>query len=106
MDNEKVAVQENKEEETSLVIKFDKPYIYEKVEYKEIDLSPLENITAADMIATNKLMGYAGGAMPEVTLEYACALAARAVEKPVEFFTGLPPKEAMKVKSRVVGFLF
>lgn len=106
MSEEKVVSETEKDEEESLVIKFSKPYMFERTEYKEIDLSPLEDITAADMIATNKFMGYAGGAVPEVTLEYACVLAARAVNKPVEFFTNMPPKEAMKVKNRVMGFLF
>ena len=44
--------------------------------------------------------------MPEVSLEYACVLAAKAVKQPIEFFTNLPPKEALKVKNRVMSFLF
>ena len=44
--------------------------------------------------------------MPEVSLEYACVLASKATKQPIEFFTGLSPKIAIKVKNRVMGFLF
>ena len=97
-------------EEESLVIKFKKPYVFEGKEYTEIDLTALEDITAADMIATNKYMDRTSAGtisiMPEISLEYACVLAAKAVKQPIEFFTNLPPKEALKVKNRVMGFLF
>ena len=98
------------EEEESLVVKLKKPYMFEGKEYTEIDLTALENITATDMIATNKYMERmsAGSVsiMPEISLEYACVLSAKATKLPIEFFTGLPPKEALKVKNRVMGFLF
>lgn len=102
-------VVENVNNEESLVISFNKPYIFEGKEYKELDLTPLEDISAADMIAANKYMERTStgiNVMPEVSLEYACVLAAKACKLPVEFFTGLSPKEALKVKNRVVGFLF
>ena len=96
--------------EDEMVVKFKKPYIFEKKEYTEIDLSGLDDLSAADMIAVNKYMSRSGGGgidvMPEVSLEYACVLASKAAKLPVEFFTGLPPREAMKVKNRVMGFLF
>lgn len=98
-------------EEESMVIKFKKPYIFEKKEYTELDLSGLDDMTGADMIAVNKIMkrlSPGGGidVMPEVSMEYACVFASKATKLPIEFFTGLPPREAMKVKNRVVGFLF
>lgn len=103
------AVSPEMEEET-LLIKFKKPYMFEGKEYTEIDLNALEDITAADMIATNKYMDRTSAGsisiMPEISLEYACVLAAKAVKLPIEFFTNLPPKEALKVKNRVMGFLF
>ena len=95
------------DEETSLVITLKTPYKFEGKSYSEIDLTPLENITASDMIAVNKRMSKGGiDIMPEVTLEYACEIAARACEMPIEFYLNLPPKAAMKVKNRVVGFFF
>ena len=96
-------------EETSMVIKFKKPYTFEKKEYTEIDLSGMDDLTGADMIAVNKIMKRGGGGidvMPEVSVEYACYFAARATKQPVEFFMNLPPRELMKVKNRVMGFLF
>lgn len=95
-------------EEEGLLIKFNKPFKFEGKEYTEIDLSGLEDMSAADMIAVNKLMARTSGVdvMPEVSLEYAVNLAARAAKQPIEFFTALPMKEAMKVKNRVMGFLF
>ena len=97
------------EEEESLLIKFHKPYKFEGNEYTEIDLSGLDDLSAQDMIAVNKHMKRTNpgiDVMPEVSLEYALNLAAKACKQPVEFFLNLPPKEAMRVKSCVTGFLF
>lgn len=96
--------------ESSLIIKFKKPYRFEGKEYTELDLSCMEDMTGADMIAVNKIMQRTSAVgidvMPEVSVEYAFYFAARAAKLPVEFFTNLPPKESMKVKNRVMGFLF
>lgn len=97
------------DDEDSLVIKFKKPYLFEGKEYMELDLSVLEDMTAADMIAIeNKYDRKHPGlnVMPEVKVGYAMMMAARAAGLPIEFFDGLPQKEAMKVKNRVMGFLF
>lgn len=96
-------------EEESMVIVFKKPYVFERVEYKEIDLSCMEDLQASDMIAVNKLIKRTSAGidvMPEVSLEYACNIAAKATKKPIEFFLQLPPREAMRVKNKVLGFLF
>lgn len=95
--------------EESLLIRFRKPYLYEGKEYTELDLNCLEDMTAADMIALEKQYDRKSpgvNVMPEVKVEYAFMMAARAAKLPVEFFNGLPPKEAMKVKNRIMGFLF
>lgn len=96
-------------EESSMVIKLKKPYMFERQEYNEIDLSGLDDLTASDMIAVNKIMQRTAAGldiMPEVSVEYACHIAARASKLPVEFFMNLPPNVTMKVKNRVMGFLF
>ncbi len=101
------AAAENEEE--SMVIVFKKPYVFEHEEYTEIDLSCLEDIQASDMIAVNKIMKRTSpgiDVMPEVSMEYACNIAAKATQKPIEFFLQLPPREAMRVKNKVLGFLF
>lgn len=107
----KTAASEDTEsnEEVGMIIKFKKPYTFEKKEYTEIDLSGLDDLTAADMISVNKRMQRTSqgiDVMPEVTLEYACELAAKGAKMPVEFFMNLPPKEAIKVKNRIMSFLF
>lgn len=101
--------EEEKTDEVEMLIKFKKPYVFDKVEYTEIDLTGLDDLQASDMIAVNKLIARTAAGidvMPEVSLEYACNLAAKATKMPVEFFLQLPPKEAMKVKNRVMAFLF
>ena len=77
---------EQETEEESLVLKFRKPYKFECQEYTEVDLSGMEDMTAGDLCAVAKL--------------------ARASHKPVEFFKGMPPVEAMKLKNLVTGFLY
>ena len=72
------AAAENEEE--SMVIVFKKPYVFEHEEYTEIDLSCLEDIQASDMIAVNKIMKRTSpgiDVMPEVSMEYACNIAAK-----------------------------
>lgn len=116
MENPAALAEAEKIEETewehgvSRIIKFRQPYRFEGKEYYEVDLSGMEDLTAADMIAVNRIMSRTSAGivevMPEVSLEYACHIAARAAKLPVEFFNQLPPREAMKVKNRVTSFLF
>lgn len=103
--------QDNEVEDIStldLVIKFNKPYFFEGTQYEGVDLSGLEDMTARDMIAAQKLLPGAGNGnvMPEVTLEFACIMASRCTEHPVEFFRNLPAKEAVKLKNRVMNFFY
>lgn len=97
------------EEEESLIVKFKKPYTFERKEYTEIDLSGMEDLTGADMIRIEKRYNRnnAGiNVMPEVSEEYAILFAAEASGQPVEFFEHLPGREVIKVKNRVMSFLF
>lgn len=96
-------------EDERFVIKLTRPYEFERKVYTEIDLTGMEELTGTDMIAINKIMQRTArdmGFMPEVSIEYACHFAARAAKLPVEFFFQLPPSVLMKVKNRVMGFLF
>ena len=85
------------DQEESLILKFRKPYMFEGKEYTEVDLS-----------AMGKIMTKLGIVNPvaEMTVDYAIYMAARASGKPVEFFKGLPPKEGIKLKNMVTGFLY
>ena len=94
-------------ENVNIVI-FSKPYKFEGKIYEKVDLSGLDDLTAADMIAANKVLDRTGSFtfLPEMSLEYACIIAARATKLPVEFFKGLHPKEAIKIKNRVTSFFY
>ena len=76
--------------------------------YSEIDLSGMDSLTAEDMIAAEKHLMRTGvfSPLPEMTVEYVQFIAARASGQPVEFFKGLPPKDAIKVKNRVTSFFY
>lgn len=95
-------------EDAPYLVHFKKPFVFEGVSYESVDLSGLEFLSAADMIATNKIIERGGtvNVLPEMSLEYACIISSRASGKPVEFFKALPPKDALKVKNRVTNFLF
>ena len=95
-------------EENPYLVQFKKPFSFEGVTYESVDLSGLESLSAADMIAVNKTIERGGtvNVLPEMFLEYACLISARASGKPVEFFQALPPKEALKVKNKVTNFLY
>lgn len=94
--------------ENEYVVVFNKPYYFEDKEYTKVDLRGLDNLTASDMIAANKVLDRTGSFtfLPEMSLEYACIIAAKAANLPVEFFKGLHPKEAVKVKNRVTAFFY
>ncbi|RDY30289.1 phage tail assembly protein [Lachnotalea glycerini] len=94
--------------ENERIVQFSRPYSFEGKEYEEIDLTGLDNLTASDMIAAQKVLERSGSfsVMPEMSLEYACIIAASATSQPVEFFKGLSPKDAIKIKNRVTGFFY
>jgi hypothetical protein len=95
-------------EKKGLLVTLSNPYKFEGETHSTIDLSGLEKLSAADMISANKIMERGGSIsfLPEMTLEYACVLAAKATKQPIEFFEGLSPRDALKVKGKVVGFLY
>ena len=94
-------------EENALVMKLDKPFTFEGQTYTDVDLSGLEDTTAADLQAVDRFVTKknpaANPATVEMTLEYAQFMAA---PLPLEFFERLPAKEAIKLKGIVVGFLY
>lgn len=68
----------------------------------------MDNLTANDMIRANKVLQNSGTitAVPETNLEYAMIIAASATGTPVEFFKGLKPRDAIKIKTKVTNFFF
>lgn len=94
--------------EENLILKFAKPYVFEGREYTEVDLSALEDATAADLSAVGKILSNSGivSPMPEMTMDFAQYMSARIAKMPVEFFNGMPAREAIKLKNIVTGFLY
>jgi len=85
------------------VVVLDKPYSFKGETVSEIDLSGVEELTSIDVSkAENEVLktGIYSVNMKNF-FAYSCALAARASGKPMEFFTGLPLHEAVKVRGTV-----
>ena len=95
-------------EEDKYLVKFRKPYQFEGQEYKEIDLFGLEDLSTEDLVEADKVFARTGNvaAMNEMSMGYACIIAARATGKPIEFFSRLPAKDGLEVKNTVVGFFY
>ena len=96
--------------ENEYILKFSKPYLFEGKEYDHVDLSGLESLTISDMIAAENrvkrgAIDKSANLMIELTLEYACYLAARASDLPIEFFFGIPAGASMELKGIVRNFL-
>ena len=77
-------------------------------EFTEVDLSGLENTTAADLSAVNKILSKSGtvSPVPEMSMDFAIYMAARVAHLPVEFFQRMPSREAIRLKNTVTGFLY
>ena len=95
-------------EDNDLYVKFRKPYLFEDKTYDGIDLSGLDDLSGDDMIAVQRKMERAGhfSTMPELSVEYACLICARATHMPEEFFRGLPLKDSTRLKNKVTAFLY
>lgn len=104
-----VVIDSKKDEvEESNIVEFTKIYQFEGETISKIDMSGMEGITANDLIKANKVLQASGvvSVMPETNLEYAMIIAASATDRPVEFFKGLAPRDAMKIKNKVTSFFF
>nr|DAO45649.1 MAG TPA: tail assembly chaperone protein [Caudoviricetes sp.] len=95
-------------EENPLIVKFGRTVHFEDESYDSVDLSGLEMLTGRDMVMTSKTLARSGDVsmLPEMSMEYAFLMAAKAAKLPVEFFYNLPPKECIKIKNRVTNFLY
>ena len=100
---------ENAEPE-DLILRFGKPYKFGGMEYTEVDLSGLEDVTAGVLESVGKIVNKKNPGMNpallEMSLQFCNYLAQRVAKLPLEFFTGLPAKEAIKLKTMVTGFLY
>ncbi len=89
-------------------VRFHKPYLFEGNSYAGIDFKAIENLTAKDMCDAEKYLSRIGiiSPLPEMTMEYIAFVSNRAIGQPIEFFMGLPPKDATKVKNKVTSFFY
>ena len=85
-----VKVEGEQDQERRHVVTFKRPYLFERKEYAEVDLSGLDELTVKDAIEVQRqLFGQqevAASLLTETTTAFAQALATRASGKPVEFF--------------------
>ena len=97
-------------EPEDLVLRFGKPYKFGGQEYTEVDLSGLEDVTAGVLESVGKIAAKKNPgmnpALQEMSLTFCTCLAQRVAKLPLEFFTGLPAKEAIKLKTLVTNFLY
>lgn len=95
--------------EDEFVLRFNKPYRFEGKEYNTIDLRGLQDISGADMAWVNRQLTTAGIIIPinpELSIEYACYMAARVTSMPVEFYMNMPAPMCIKLKNRVSNFIY
>ena len=97
-------------EQEDLILRFGKPYKFGGQEYTEVDLSGLEDVTAGVLESVGKITAKKNPgmnpALQEMSLTFCTCLAQRVAKLPLEFFTGLPAKEAIKLKAMVTNFLY
>ena len=97
-------------EPEDLILRFAKPYKFGGQEYTEVDLSGLEDVTAGVLESVGKIAAKKNPgmnpALQEMSLTFCTYLAQRVAKLPLEFFTGLPAKEAIKLKTLVTNFLY
>lgn len=89
------------------LVKFNTPYMFEGNSYTEVDVSPIENLTAEDLIDAEDILAKSGvnAFVPELNFSYLLIVAHKATGKPLEFFKKLPGREAIKTKRAVMNFL-
>lgn len=92
-------------ENTALCV-FGKTYKFEGKEIEKVDLAGMENVTASDMIAVNRVMAVNGSPSynQELSMEYALRMAARVSGIPYEFYEKLNMSDAFKVRRIVQSF--
>ena len=101
---------DKQEEKGRYILKLKKPIDFEGVKYTEIDLSGMEDLTARDVSKITKLLRLTDDAPSEVgietSLDFACYYAAKAAKLPIEFMYKLDSRDSIRLKNRVVNFLY
>lgn len=89
-------------------VRFSKPYFFEGMNYTGVNLDGMDRITARDMIDAEKYLVKCGVVtpLPEMAMEYIGFIGNLISGQPIEFFKGLPPRDAIKVKNKITGFFY
>lgn len=97
------------ENEEKIIVKLERPYVFEETEYQKIDLTGLRRLTIQDAIdAQRQLFGeqeVAAAVLCETTTAFARTMATKATGLPVEFFKLMPRGVMKRVSAAVRGFL-
>lgn len=85
------------------VMRLEKPYFFKDKEYAEIDLKGVADLSSMHESHAENRMAREGFFVTENSFNflYACVIASMATGQPEEFFTGLPLKEVVKLKTAV-----
>lgn len=85
------------------VMQLETPYFFDGKEYREINLSGVADLNSMQESAAENHIAREGFVVTETSFNYlfACVIASMATKLPVEFFTGLPICEAVKLKNAV-----
>lgn len=85
------------------VMHLEEPYFFEGKAYREIDLNGIADLNTMQESAAENRMAREGFVVTETSFNYlyACIVASMATGLPEEFFTGLPVREAVKLKNAV-----
>lgn len=98
------------EDEDPLVLELTTPYTFGGVTYEKLNLHGLEGLKAGDLKRTTKLYmklhPAANPATLESNLEFTFLIASRILAQPLEFFDELPARDAIALKTSIVGFLY
>ena len=97
------------QEENPLLLKLPVPYTFEGVCYTKLDLTGVENLTAADLIRASDIVERRKNRptmVLELDMQYLFTCASFATGLPLEFFQRLPAKDAVSVKNAVSGSFF
>lgn len=92
--------------DTPFLVRFSRPYTFEGKEYKEIDLSRLEELSSEDFFEANRafVTDYYINPRPESDSKFCSIIAGLASALPPEFFSGLPMREGVRVRNVVQSF--
>lgn len=104
----KIEIEEEEKQESS-IIKLSKKYNFEGKIIDTIDLSKIKDMTTMEMQTIEHLYRKTTknvASSPEVTLDYAIAAASVLTDLPIEFLKRISAKDAIKIKNRVINFLY